>query len=308
MAGSLVVFASLLCFFLVMLWPENPKSLLATPTPTTQDGGISTQAAANSVSGDASSTKTSNAATTKDDGQNSKTSYKLNKEQRILLLVMLAGALGSFIHIAISFSEFVGNSRFSATWIYWYMLKPLTSTALAAIFYLVLRGGLMSGDGGDAVNLHGVVAMSGMVGLFSKQATSKLAEVFDTLFHAKPRNTDTGKAAEKTPPEVPLADGSEAHPTATQATPTPPPTQVAKQEENSPPLTTQARTTLRRGASGGEVQQLQKALNLAVDGNFGPKTEAAVREFQRTHDIVPDGIVGAKTWAALDASQPPATT
>lgn len=235
MAGSLVVFASLLCFFLVMLWPENPKSLLTTPTPTTQDVELSTQAAANSVSGDANSTKTSTAATTKDDGQNSKTSYKLNKEQRILLLVMLAGALGSFIHIAISFSEFVGNSRFSATWIYWYMLKPLTSTALAAIFYLVLRGGLMSADGGgDAVNLHGVVAMSGMVGLFSKQATTKLAEVFDTLFHAKPRSTDTGKPPENTPanssvtestaPDTSLADASEAQATASQANPNPPPT------------------------------------------------------------------------------------
>lgn len=82
-----------------------------------------------------------------------------------------------------------------------------------------------------------------------------------------------------------------------------PPTPIPKQEETPHPLTGQPRPTLRRGASGGEVQQLQKALNLAVDGNFGPKTEAAVREFQRTHDIVPDGIVGPKTWAALDASQ-----
>lgn len=237
MAGSLLVFACLLCYFLVTLWPENPKSVLTTPPPATQDAGMSGQAPAkaNIVSGDTSSSATSAAPPNQDDGQCSKTCYKLNKEQRILLLVMLAGALGSFIHIAISFSEFVGNSRFSATWIYWYMLKPLTSTALAAIFYLVLRGGLMSADGGgDAVNLHGVVAMSGMVGLFSKQATTKLAEVFDTLFHAKPRSTDTGKPPENTPanssvtestaPDSSLADASEAQATASQANPNPPPT------------------------------------------------------------------------------------
>ena len=34
---------------------------------------------------------------------------------------------------------------------------------------------------------------------------------------------------------------------------------------------------------------------------FGPKTEAAVRAFQRQRGIVPDGIVGPKTWAELDA-------
>lgn len=61
------------------------------------------------------------------------------------------------------------------------------------------------------------------------------------------------------------------------------------------------RPTLRRGATGELVKQLQAKVGLAVDGNFGPKTEAAVRAFQNAHDLVPDGIVGPATWAALDA-------
>jgi len=67
------------------------------------------------------------------------------------------------------------------------------------------------------------------------------------------------------------------------------------------------RPTLRRGSSGKEVSDLQAFLNrvfpsyssLAVDGSFGERTEAVVREFQRRSLIVDDGIVGPATWRAL---------
>jgi peptidoglycan hydrolase-like protein with peptidoglycan-binding domain len=32
------------------------------------------------------------------------------------------------------------------------------------------------------------------------------------------------------------------------------------------------------------------------DGNFGPRTTAAVAHWQRVHHLVPDGVVGARTW------------
>lgn len=60
------------------------------------------------------------------------------------------------------------------------------------------------------------------------------------------------------------------------------------------------RPTLRRGARGNAVKEIQAKLGVEVDGDFGPKTEAAVRQFQRSRGLVPDGIVGPMTWAALD--------
>ena len=51
---------------------------------------------------------------------------------------------------------------------------------------------------------------------------------------------------------------------------------------------------------GEQVKQVQSKVGVPVDGNFGPKTEAAVRAFQRDHSLVPDGIVGPETWAKLD--------
>lgn len=68
-----------------------------------------------------------------------------------------------------------------------------------------------------------------------------------------------------------------------------------------PSIDTRKRPTLRRGGKGDFVVEAQKLLSLAADGFFGPKTEAALREFQRTQSLVPDGILGPKSWTALDA-------
>ena len=58
-------------------------------------------------------------------------------------------------------------------------------------------------------------------------------------------------------------------------------------------------TTLKKGSKGEEVKVLQKALNVTVDGDFGPKTEEAVKTFQKSKGLTLDGIVGPKTWVAL---------
>ena len=71
-----------------------------------------------------------------------------------------------------------------------------------------------------------------------------------------------------------------------------------------PQVDADGRPTLRRGARGDLVRQVQTDLALPVAGIFGAGTEAALREFQRSHGLVPDGIVGPRTWASLDIPQP----
>ena len=58
-------------------------------------------------------------------------------------------------------------------------------------------------------------------------------------------------------------------------------------------------STVRIGARGDDVKTLQRELQIAADGIFGPITERAVLEYQEDHDLIIDGIVGPKTWAAL---------
>jgi hypothetical protein len=68
---------------------------------------------------------------------------------------------------------------------------------------------------------------------------------------------------------------------------------------------------LQPGDTGEAVQQLQAELQRIgvlpspMDGQYGPVTEAAVREFQRTQGLTPDGIVGTETWQALALAQGP---
>ena len=60
-----------------------------------------------------------------------------------------------------------------------------------------------------------------------------------------------------------------------------------------------ARSMLRKGDMGPSVKKLQQLLGIKADGNFGPKTEAKVKAFQKSKRLVADGLVGQKTWAAL---------
>ena len=65
--------------------------------------------------------------------------------------------------------------------------------------------------------------------------------------------------------------------------------------------------TLKRGMKGTYVTTLQEKLNTEgysvgeVDGIFGRRTEAAVKDFQLSNGLTADGIVGDKTWAVLNA-------
>jgi peptidoglycan hydrolase-like protein with peptidoglycan-binding domain len=67
---------------------------------------------------------------------------------------------------------------------------------------------------------------------------------------------------------------------------------------------------LQRGANGAEVKALQDLLNrggalLALDGDFGPGTEAAVKEAQAAAGLPASGIADAATWNWLDAQPAP---
>ena len=92
-----------------------------------------------------------------------------------------------------------------------------------------------------------------------------------------------------------------------------PPEVETQEPEQSEPEQPKARRTLRRTSpymrdedGYTDVSLCQARLDVhgfscgAMDGIYGPKTEAAVRSFQGAMGLDTDGICGSKTWAALD--------
>lgn len=70
------------------------------------------------------------------------------------------------------------------------------------------------------------------------------------------------------------------------------------------------RYVLRLGDSGIGVNKIQAYLNMfqqagfirssvTPDGQFGPRTQNAVKEFQLYARLTPDGIIGSLTWDAI---------
>ena len=56
--------------------------------------------------------------------------------------------------------------------------------------------------------------------------------------------------------------------------------------------------TLRLGSTGDDVKLLQAAV-MPHDGNFGPQTLDAVKQYQQRNGLVVDGICGPATWRSI---------
>jgi len=100
-------------------------------------------------------------------------------DNTMVLLVLLAGALGGLVHALRSFFWYVGEQELVWNWIPMYVLLPFSSSGLGFVFYLVIRAGLYQPTGGTSYLLVGLAAL---VGMFSAQAAEKLKKVAEGIF------------------------------------------------------------------------------------------------------------------------------
>lgn len=116
--------------------------------------------------------------------------FPVPPEERFLYLVVIAAAIGSSIAVATSFTTYLGNQRLYTRWVWWYVLRLPIGIALSVLFYLAVRGGFFSSTSTETdVNPYGMAALGGLVGMFSKQASDKLQDVFEQLFNSTRNNS-----------------------------------------------------------------------------------------------------------------------
>ncbi len=117
-----------------------------------------------------------------------------------MLVTMFAAGIGSTISVIFGYLEHASIKKdFDLAYCPWYVARPILGMLTGAIFYFVLKGGLLattSGTattsglaagkelmvGGQNLNDLSLAGFGALVGLFSKNALEKLKEVFNTLF------------------------------------------------------------------------------------------------------------------------------
>ena len=120
----------------------------------------------------------------------------------LLVLVLITGALGSFVHIATSLADFVGNRQSARSWTLWYLMRAPIGAALAVVVYFVLRAGLLNvgNNAPGTPDPYSVATAAALTGIFAKQAIDKLNELLDVLFRAAPKGGDEGRHDQLKPP------------------------------------------------------------------------------------------------------------
>ena len=128
--------------------------------------------------------------------------WKMSDEERLLILVMTAGALGSLVHALRSASWYVGNRNLVRSWVPKYLLLPFCGAILAVLFYFIVRGGFFSPRTSSMhTSQYGFCAMACLVGLFSEQAVLKLKQIAETVFVTTEQGKDANPPAAEGKPK-----------------------------------------------------------------------------------------------------------
>jgi hypothetical protein len=110
---------------------------------------------------------------------------------RMLVLVLLAGGLGSYIHVATSFSYHIAKGDFEPHWYWWYWMRIPIGATLALVTIMIIEGGLFVAPAGinDATPIT-TIGIAALIGLFSRHALEKLRDIFDVIFNPREKKDE----------------------------------------------------------------------------------------------------------------------
>jgi hypothetical protein len=103
-----------------------------------------------------------------------------------LLLVLTMGVMGGTLYGMLGFCLHLALDDFKPQWNCWYLFRPFLGAGLALLVHLAIRGGFLTLSNQEiSLSLYSTAALAGLCGMFSEQASKKLAEVFRTLFRTE---------------------------------------------------------------------------------------------------------------------------
>jgi hypothetical protein len=107
----------------------------------------------------------------------------------LLLMVLMAGAMGGALHGLFSIAVYVGERQFKQSWVLWYLLLPWKGALIALVFFLIVRAGFFSPQGSTSQDML-LIGLSALVGVFTPQAMEKLKKITEAVLTQQPTTTE----------------------------------------------------------------------------------------------------------------------
>jgi len=110
---------------------------------------------------------------------------------RMLVLVLLAGGLGSYIHVATSFSYHIAKGDFEPHWYWWYWMRIPIGATLALVTMMIIEGDLfIPPTAANDPTPFTTIGIAALIGLVSRHAVEKLRDIFDVVFNPREKKDD----------------------------------------------------------------------------------------------------------------------
>lgn len=123
-------------------------------------------------------------------------------------VAFLAAGIGAIAATVVSYLQHAAScADWQPRYIPWYILRPFLGSILGVIFFWLIRGGMLAilpaDNSGDylELDLNGLAGACALVGMFSRRAMLKLAEVFRVIFNSRADNSgEPGASRQESPP------------------------------------------------------------------------------------------------------------
>jgi hypothetical protein len=129
--------------------------------------------------------------------------FSVSNEACLIMVVILAGALGGQVRSLRSLAWYAGNKELKKSWLLQYIVSPFVGATLAIVTYLIIRGVFVSA--GPTIQQSSVYVYAGIasiVGIASEPVALKLKQVTESFFtkpgegkDSKPQNVAEASSA-----------------------------------------------------------------------------------------------------------------